>query len=165
MDNRNKILYQLQDDIKKNLTKLNGYHFTPAQIERGIISWNDVKSMPFIGFTFIREIKYVDEKYQRSYDDTDTRSISIMIYGYCKTDGYGKSDLIFEMCNDVELFLESEHNTKYNDTIINSIEIKEGGINDPTNSFLMDVSIIYDYKGIIHYNNVSDAVKIINDIE
>lgn len=147
MDARNTLLYQLQKDIKDNLTKVNGYGHTPNEVKRGIYSWNDMeKHMPAILFTFINEKPYESPKYQMTYDDVDTKAIKVMFYGYAKTDGYGKSDLIFQMAQDLSNFLTSDDYTLFEDVIINDLEVKEGGISDPVNSFIMDVDLIYNYK-------------------
>jgi len=166
MDKRNTILYQIKDTIIDKLTKLNGYNFTPKKVERGIFSWNDMENnMPAILFTFISETPYESPKYQLTYDDTDTKNMKLMFYGYAKTDGYGKSDLIFQMAQDVMDFLKSDDFTLSDDIIINNVEIKEGGINDPINSFLMEVNVIYDYNGVIHSSIVDDGLIVNDNIE
>jgi len=147
MDQRNTYLYQIENDLKEKLTVVNGYDFTPVSIKRGIYNFQDFEGlMPAICFTFISESPFESDNYQMTYDDIDTKSIILMFYGYAQTDGYGKSDLIYQMTANIETFLKSSDMTYNEDVIINNIEIKEGGVTDPITSFLMETQIIYKYK-------------------
>jgi len=147
MDQRNELLYQIETDIKEKLTKVNGYNFTPAVVKRGIHSWNDFQIKPAICFTFIDEKPYESGNYQKTYSNIDTKEIRLMFYGYNDSE-YGNSDMIFTMAADMETFLKSSDMTENEDMIVNGLEIKEAGSSDPINSFLMDVSLIYNYKDL-----------------
>lgn len=142
MNNRNTILNTIKEDIKVNLTVENGFTFTPMVVRRGVYAYNDLANiLPSICFTFVRELPFEDDIYPKTYDDVDIKAMSILFYGYAKSNDAADSDKIYDMVNDLETFLQSSSFT-YNETIdILSIEIKEAGPSDPILSFIIDTQI------------------------
>lgn len=143
MTTRNTILNKIKDELKTNIKVTNGYSFTPVVVRRGVYSYSDLKNkVPALCFTFIQEAPYEDGKYPTTYDDIDTKAMSLMFYGFANTNDGMSSDKIFEMVEDVENFLTSSNFTYNEDLKIDNIEVKEGGPNDLILTFLMEVRII-----------------------
>jgi len=142
MNNRNTILNTIQDELKKYITVANGFSCTPHTVRRGVYAFNDLqKRLPSVCFTFTQEVPFEDETYPMTYDDTDIKAMSIMFYGYAKANDASDSDKIYDMVNDLEVFLQSTDFSYNEDLKINSIEIKEAGPSDKVLSFIIDVSI------------------------
>jgi len=143
MDNRNVILNQIKSDLKKHIKVSNGYSFTPIAVRRGVYAYNDLKTkMPSLCFTFIKEVPYEDSIFPTSYGDIDTKSMSLIFYGYARTNDGKDSDKIFAMTSDVETFLRSSDFTYNEDLKIDNIEIKEAGPSDLVLTFIIEVRII-----------------------
>ena len=137
---RKTILDQLLVDMQDNLSIAKGYNFTPIDIKRGIFKWGDFTDKPVVCFTAVRDEPHELEEY-----GAGARWLEIGIYGYMEDDGLGNSDKIQLLVQDVEDFLNNPlHHTYEPDTHIGGIEILEGGVSSPINSFIMEVRILYD---------------------
>ena len=143
MNNRNTILNTIKDDLKKYISVANGYTFTPLAVRRGVYAYNDLKAkMPSLCFTFIKETPYEDSIFPTSYNDINTKAMSLIFYGYARTNDGRDSDKIFAMTDDVETFLLSSDFTYNEDLKIDNIEIKEAGPSDLVLSFIIEARII-----------------------
>lgn len=134
--NRLTILNQLEEDLKE-IKSTRGYNFTPVEVARGLHKWNDFPVKPVIGFTHFRD---------EADEDADSGDIARWLYfygyGYTETDGNGNTDDIHNLAQDFEDFLNSTDNTYTEETMIGDIEIKEGGVSDPVNAFIITFRIL-----------------------
>lgn len=143
MADRNLVLNTIKEELKDNIKVTNGYSFTPIAVRRGVYAYNDLKGkMPALCFTFVKENPYEDDIYPVTYDDIDTKAISLIFYGYASSNDMIDNDKIFNMVADVENFITSSDFT-YNDRLkIDNIEVKEAGPGDLVQSFIMEVRIV-----------------------
>ena len=139
MTERLTILNQIEEDLNDKLKVTNGYNFTPAAIKRGLFKWTDFPSKPAVCFTLVGDEPLEEELYGEG-----ARWLMFFFYGYHVTDGMGVSDNIQNLAQDCEDFLASTDNTYVNDTMIGNMEVLEGGVSSPLNSFIIEVRILYD---------------------
>ena len=138
---RQTILDQIQDDLNDKLKPTNGYNFQPTEIKRGLFKWTDFTDKPVVCFTLVG-----DEPHELEEAGINARWLNFLFYGYHVTDGMGVSDNIQKLTQDVEDFLTSTDNTYVEGTMVGAIEVLEGGVSSPVNSFIIDVRILYDVE-------------------
>jgi hypothetical protein len=134
LDIANQILTDLKDKIKVS----RGYKTQPAKVVRGFYKWTDFILKPAIGFSMAGDIPDTE-----SESGVVIRWFRVFFYGYASTDGAGKTDAIYDLLQDVEDFLMSADFTYYGNTEIGDIDIREGGVSDEINFFLMETRIAY----------------------
>lgn len=139
MTERITILNQIEEDLNDKLKPTNGYNFQPASIKRGLHKWTDFPVKPAVCFTLVGDEPHELEEYGEG-----ARWLMFFFYGYHVTDGMGKTDNIQNLAQDVEDFLASTDNTYVSDTMIGPLEVLEGGVSSPINSFILEVRILYD---------------------
>jgi hypothetical protein len=137
MATRLDIRQQILEDLSK-IKVSRGYKHQPAQIVAGFYKWTDFIVKPAIGFSMAGDVP--DEF---SEAGQMIRWFKVFFYGYAQTDGAGNTNTIYEVLQDVEDFLSSTDFTYYNNTEIGDIDIREGGVSDPINFFLMETRIGY----------------------
>jgi len=143
MATRNDILNIIKDDLKKYITVEGGYSFTPQTVNRGLYSYEDLHGKyPSLCFTFTTETPYEDPIYVKTYDDTDIKSMTILFYGFAKSDDTFDNTIIYNMAQDVETFLQSTSFTYYETITINNVEIKEAGPSDKSLAFIIQTSLV-----------------------
>jgi len=143
MATRNDILNQIKEDLKKYITVENDYSFTPQSVNRGVYSYNDFQGKyPSICFTFTEEVPYEDDVYVKTYDDTDIKAMTIVFYGYARSDDAFNSEKIYDMVEDVETFIQSDSFTYYEDITINNLEVKEAGPSDRSLAFFINTTLV-----------------------
>ena len=138
MTERQDILDQILTDLQDKIKVSRGYKQQPVDIKRGMHKWNDFPIKPVVCFTMFR-----DEADEESESGEIMRWLSVYFYGYAETDGIGNTDQIQELAQDVENFLMSTDFSYTSKTLIADTEIKEGGVSDPVNSFLIETKIAY----------------------
>jgi len=138
---RKDVMTQLIQDFQDNLHPANGYKTQPNKIYRGYYQWDDVTQTPALAVTLIS-----DDLVDNLMDSSEgLRKLTIQVYGYGKTDGFGDVSEIQDLLNDVEAFLFSTTHFTYSNNMnqIISIQIYEGGLTDPANIFLLTFTILY----------------------
>ena len=139
MTDRLTILDQIEEDLNDKLKPTNGYNFQPASIRRGLHKWTDFPEKPAVCFTLVG-----DEPHELEEFGEGRRWLHFFFYGYHVTDGMGVTDNIQKLAQDVEDFLDSDDNTYTEATMIGNLEVLEGGVSSPTNSFILEVRILYN---------------------
>jgi len=139
MTNRLTILDQIEADLNNSLTSEKDYQHTPVEIKRGIHKWDDFLVKPVVCFTLTADLPDDDNQYGE-----DARWLTIMFYIYSQTDGGGSTNQIHEMVDDLETFIQSDHFTYSDQTLILDIEVLEGGTSSPINTAIMQTRIIYE---------------------
>lgn len=138
---RKDILDNIESDLKDKIKSTRGYNITPVAVKRGVHKWNDFPVKPVIGFTMFR-----DEADEEALSGEIIRWISIYFYGYAETsglEGTGNTDQIHDLAQDMEDFLMSSDFRYTEQTLIGDTEIKEGGVSDRVNAFLIEARISY----------------------
>ena len=126
-------------DLKDNLKITNDYTYEPVEVKRGLFKWTDFPNKPVVCFTTV-----ADEPHELDEYGAGARWLRLLFYGYLEDDGLGNTDAIQLWLQDVENFLDNPlHNTYQTDTWIGNIEVLEGGVSSPINSFIIEVSILY----------------------
>lgn len=143
MTERLTILDQIEEDLIDKLKATNGYNFTPAAIKRGLYKWTDFTDKPVVCFTLVADEPHELEEYGEG-----SRWLHFLFYGYALTDGMGNTDNIHNLSQDVEDFLSSSDNSFLSDTMIGSMEVLEGGVSSPVQSFILEVRILYDRDSV-----------------
>ena len=138
MTTRLSIVNQIEEDLKK-IKISRGYKHEPVEIKRGLYRWVDFPTKPALCFSL-----YMDEDDVDSLSGDLARWLKLYFYGFIETDGLGDTTRVQEFEEDVENFLNSTDNTYKLNTLIGNVEIKEGGVNDPINSFIIEASIMYE---------------------
>ena len=134
------VLNQIEQDLNDNLHSANDYNWTPAEIKRGIHKWDDFIVKPVICFTLTADRPDGDQEY-----GADARWLEIFFYIYAQTDGGETPIQIHEMLEDLENFLQNtEHFTYSNQTLIEDVEVLEGGSSSPINTAILQTRIIYE---------------------
>lgn len=139
MTQRRTILDQIKTDIEDKWQANRGYNYTPIAVKRGNHKWNDFDVKPVICYSMFR-----DENDEDSEHGALVRWINLYIYGYADTDGNGNTDVIHDLAEDCENFLNSTDFTYTNNTLIGDTEIFEGGLSNPINSFLITIKVMYE---------------------
>jgi len=138
---RKDIMTQLVEDLQNNLHPGNGYKTQPNKIYRGYYQWDDISQTPALAVTLVS-----DDLVDNLIDDSEgLRKLTIQVYGYGKTDGYGDVTQIQDLLNDVESFLFSNEHFTYSNRMneISGIQLYEGGRIDPANIFLLTFILLY----------------------
>ena len=139
MSTRNDILETLKQDIEDHISSAQGYYIDVAEVKRGIHKWQDMINKPAIAFW-----NYKDES-EGDFGDDGARWLYIYLYGYTETDGMGNVDNIHKLAQSVEKFLFSSHSTYADETEIRDFIIYEGGVQDPSAQFRLEIRIAYYY--------------------
>jgi hypothetical protein len=137
MPTRLDVSNQIEADLKKIDTS-HGYNVDVSEVKRGFNKWNDFQLKPAIGFILQRDI--ADE--QSEGRDT-VRWLEYFIYGYTDSSHIGNSDEIYKLLDDVETLLDSEDFFYKTCCEIGDVEVVEGGVSNPVNSFLLNIRIAY----------------------
>ena len=132
MSTRLEISNTLESDMKENIQASRGYNFTPSEIKRGLHRFNDFSLKPAIGFSLVNDVP----------DGIGTaRILTYVIYGYTDTSDWANSDDIYKLLDDVESFIGSEDNTFHYCSYVQEINVVEGGVSQPLNSFELYVEL------------------------
>lgn len=137
MANRKDILTQLKIDLQDHLHSPD-YKSDPKEIVHGIVSFDGVISRPVIAYFMPG-----DEVTEEYFENTRQRQMTVIIYGYADT-SLNNFDPIYDLAEDIEKFLYSEHWTYTDRTLLGTIVIDTGGIENEKSAFDMEVRIIYD---------------------
>jgi hypothetical protein len=136
MTTRLDISNQIETDLKDKVQSSRGYNFTPSEIKRGLHRFNDFSLKPAVGFSLINDIPE---------GSGEARKLTYVFYGYTDTSDWANSDDIYKLLADIEDFILSEEdNTFFKCAYIQEINVVEGGISQPLNSFEMYVEFTFD---------------------
>jgi len=135
---RKTIIDQLKTDLQEHLNVASGYNTNLVEARIGIYLWDDFKLKPSMNIW-----GYQDEIEEYLMGRAKIRLLSLYLYCYANTDGLTDTSQIYNFCEDVENFLESEHFTYNADVIIGSSVIYTGGSQDKASVGQIEVQIRY----------------------
>ena len=137
---RSTIVDQLITDLETKLNSNEGYKCDLTKVYRGYFQWDDIKQTPALAITVIGDDPYQDEF---GSNVQSFRKLKLMTYGYSKSNGTPQP--IHDLLEDFESFLYSDDFT-YRDYLVEqlgTVEVYEGGNNDPALIFQIEWNLIY----------------------
>lgn len=117
----NTILDELKEEMEDKIQATGEYETSPT-VKRGIATWGETEGKrPYVWFipseTEIEELM----------GDTANVTISVDLYGYADTDGYGNADRTHNLLKDVMYFLWNDYTRQ---TVILGSMMDEGGMGE-----------------------------------
>jgi hypothetical protein len=137
MSDRNTILNTIKDELKEYITSSNDYNSDLMEVKRGIAVFEEFSSKPAISFWC-----ETDTTEEGQFAGSDRRELTILLYGFCDTDGYNP-DAIHLLLDDILYFLQNDFTYK-DDVYVGDATIYEGGTQDMAMVFELQFKIKYE---------------------
>lgn len=132
------ILETLKEDLEKNLSVANGYDTDIQDVRIGMYVYEDFNILPAISFYCD-----VDEIEDYIMGNSRVRLMNIDIWLWSRSDGISNTTGIYDLVNDVEKFLTSDHFTFSGDLIMGTAQIYTGGVQDQAQIGLLKLNVRY----------------------
>lgn len=138
------ILNNLKTKMEDKIVAGEFYEESPT-IARGITSWEDATSFPFVWFVSTN-VEYTD-----TMSVVTEVAVDINIIGYAKTDGNGGSDKLMKLLKDVEYFLYNDYTDADDDPVFMNLlkcVISEGGISEESGQtvFSLEIKVLSNFN-------------------
>ena len=143
MTTRLEIVDELIADLENNLTTGNGFTTKIYEMRVGVFDPDDFTSLPSIGI-WITEDDVDDDL----MDDSIFRRLNMILYGYVDANEMNNYTKFYRLIEDVEKFLYSIYNRRYENTFLGKLVITYGGATEQTGMFVLNFSILYSQSGL-----------------